>query len=69
MWICSTGRYPGRVNDAGSRPCTKDSWTKCRRCNETRDERKIEGLYAENLINNNFNFNKELNILKCSPDN
>jgi hypothetical protein len=35
---------------------------------EDRDERKNEGLYAENLMNNNFNFNKELNV-KCSPDN
>ena len=30
---------------------------------EDRDERKNEGLYAENLMSNNFNFNKELNIL------
>ena len=58
MWICSTGRYPGRVNDAGSRPCTKDSWTKCRRCDEARDERKNESLYAENLMDNIFGFDR-----------
>ena len=34
----------------------------CRRRNEARNERKNEGLYAENLISNNFDFDKGLNI-------